>query len=34
MSRHAPPSGFRVFLLVLGFGLLGLAIDFARQVTP
>lgn len=34
MSRHAPPSGFRVFMLVLAFGLIGLAIDYARQVAP
>lgn len=28
-SRHAPPSGFRVFMLVLAFGLLGIVLDLA-----
>ena len=31
MSRHAPPSGFRVFMFVLAFGLIGMAIDVAAR---
>lgn len=34
MSRHAPPSGFRVFMYVLMFSLLGMAIEVAMKVQP
>lgn len=31
MSRHAPPSGFRVFMYVLAFGLIGMALEVAMR---
>lgn len=32
--RHAPPSGFRFFMYLLAFGLIGMALDVAQKVQP